>query len=134
LPKKLPEQKPKGISLDEAVKNKLKQMTTVEFEVASATMAWTTGFGQVEPWVIRLTPKKGLKDGSQFQLCLTSKAVTHFRNLGLLSEVDRKHVDFFRGKVVRMTGTVETWEDREKKGTNIYRICVHDLDHFEVVR
>jgi hypothetical protein len=97
-------------------------------------MAWTTGFGQVEPWTIQLTPKKGLQDGSPFQLCLTSKAVTHLRNLGLFSEHDRKPVNFFAGKLIRMTGTVESWEDRDKKGKKNYRMCVQDLDHFEVAK
>jgi RNA polymerase sigma factor (sigma-70 family) len=127
-------QKPAPVSLDEAVKNKLNQKATIELEVTSATMAWTTGFGQVEPWIIRLTPKQGLKDGSKFELCLTSKAVTHLRNLSLLSENDRKSADFFRGKLIRMTGNVESWADRDKKEKTIYRMCVHDLDHFEVVR
>jgi LCCL domain len=124
---------PRGLTLDEAARTKVNQTTTVEFRVASATMAWTTGFGNPDPWVIDLTPTAGLKDGGTFQLCLAGKVVTHLRNLGLVNEHGRKPADFFRDKVLRLTGKVESGEERGKKGTILYRLCVHDLDHLEVV-
>jgi RNA polymerase sigma factor (sigma-70 family) len=127
---------PKPLTLDEAIKHKVNQTATVEFEVEHATMAWTTGFGAEEGWIIQLTPKVGLKDGSELQLCLASKAVTHLRNLGLVDEHDlaRDPASFFRGKVIRMTAKVESWPDRGKKGATIYRLCVFDLDHLQVVK
>ncbi|MFL5342776.1 MAG: sigma-70 family RNA polymerase sigma factor [Gemmataceae bacterium] len=128
------ERKPQGLTLDEAVKQKLNQTATIEFEVRSATMAWTTGFGQEEPFIVQMIPEIGLKDGGEFQICLTSKAVTQLRNLGLIDEHDQRGVEFFRGKTVRLTGKVEGYEDREKKGRMIYRVCVPDLDHVVVVR
>jgi RNA polymerase sigma factor (sigma-70 family) len=125
--------KPKGLTLDEAARTKVNQTATVEFCVASATMAWTTGFGNPDPWVIDLTPTAGLKGGGTFQLCLSGKVVTHLRNLGLVNEHGRKPSDFFRDKVIRLTGKVESWEDRGKRGVTLYRLCVFDLDHLEVV-
>jgi RNA polymerase sigma factor (sigma-70 family) len=127
-------QKPQALTLDEAVKERANQTATVEFRVASATMAWTTGFGNPDPWVIQLTPTVSLKDGSAFQLCVTAKAATHLRNLGLVNEHERRPADFFRDKVLRLTGKVESWEDRDKRGTTVYRLCVFDLDHLEVVK
>jgi hypothetical protein len=124
---------PRGLTLEEAARTKVNQTATVEFRVASATMAWTTGFGNPDPWVIDLTPAAGLKDGGTFQLCLSGKVVTHLRNLGLVNEHGRKPADFFNGKVIRLTGKVESWEERGKRGATLYRLCVFDLDHLEVV-
>jgi hypothetical protein len=124
--------KTKYLSLDDAVREKLNQTATVEFRVASATMAWTTGFRAEESWMIQLTPTVGLSDGNEMQICLTSKAVSHLRNLGLVNEHGKAPADFIRGKVVRLVGKVEGWEDREKKGRMIYRICVSDLDNIVI--
>jgi hypothetical protein len=118
---------PEALTLDEAVRQKLNQMATVKFRVASAKMAWTTGFGNPDPWVIQLTPTAGLKDGGTFQLCVTAKAATHLRNLGLTN-------GYLEGKVIRLTGKVESWPDRDRRGVTVYRLCVFDLDHLEVVK
>jgi RNA polymerase sigma factor (sigma-70 family) len=131
------ERAPKVLTLDEAVKEKVNQTATVEFEVEDATIAPTTEVKAEEGWVVRLFPKTGLKDGSEIQLCLTSKAVTHLRNLRLLLDPKSLVVNrasWFRGKVIRMTAKVESWPDREKKGATVYRMCVSDLDHLQVVK
>jgi len=45
-----------------------------------------------------------------------------------------KPADYFRDKVVRLTGKVERWPDRGKPGAMAYRICVADLDNLAVVK
>jgi hypothetical protein len=127
-------QKGDALTLDEAARIRANQTATIEFRVTSATMAWTTGFGAPEPWVVQLTPAEKLKDGSPFQLCLTDRAVTHLRHLGLIAEHGRKPAEFFRDKTLRLTGKVERWDDRDKPGAVIYRMCVASLDHIEVVK
>jgi RNA polymerase sigma factor (sigma-70 family) len=130
------ERTPKALTLDEAVKEKVGETATVEFEVEYATLTWITARKAEECWVVQLIPKKGLKDGSEFQLRLTSSAVTHLRNLRLVDEHSeaRDNASFFRGKVIRMTGKVESWPDPKKEGATIYRLCVSDLGHLQIVR
>ena len=119
---------------DEAVKTRLNQTATVEFRVEKAAMIWTTALKTKHYWVVHFTPKTGLKDGSEIQLCVTYKAATQLRNLGLFNDADLRPGGYFEGKLIRLTGKVESWPDREKKGKTIYRICVFDLEQLEVVR
>ena len=57
-----------------------------------------------------------------------------FTGLGLFNDAALRPGGYFEGKVIRLTGKVESWPDREKKGKTIYRICVFDLEQLEVVR
>ncbi len=123
---------PGALSLDDA-RAKVGKFVTVEFRVATARMAWTTGFGQAESFIVTFSPVDDGKDAGDFQLCLTSKAVTQLRKLGLVDEHARKPAAYFEGKTVRLTGQIEAWDDRDRKGVKLYRLCVWDLDHLEVV-
>jgi RNA polymerase sigma factor (sigma-70 family) len=126
------EKRVKAITLEEAVKEKVNQKVTVQFQVGKVQLAWHTGFGAKQPWVLILTPKVGLKDGSPFQASIGERAMTHIFNLGLLKRSDRDPGGYFRDKVIRVTGKFEGWPERDKKGMT-YRICIFDLDHIEVV-
>jgi hypothetical protein len=121
-----------SMTLEEAARTMVNKTATVEFEVRSSTMSWTTGFGNPDPWVIHLVPRTGLKDGSEFEVCLTSRAATQIRNLGLIGDPRRDGADYFRDRIVRVTGKVEAWPERERKGTH-YRLCAFDLDHVLVM-
>jgi len=128
----------KGLTLqqgvEQAAREKFSQPITVGFQAEKATMAWTTGFKNKHPWVIQFTPKTGLKDGSEFQLCVTGKAATQLRKLGLVNDEVLHPGGYFNGKVVRMTGNIESWQDRDNPKKTIYRLCVFDLEQLEVVR
>jgi RNA polymerase sigma factor (sigma-70 family) len=125
---------PGGMSLDEAARTRAGKIATVEFRVASAKMAWTTGFNADEAWVVLLTPTAGVKDGSEFQICLTSKAISQLRRIGLIDEHARAPAGFFDGKTLRLTGIIEAGPDRGNPGAKGYRLCIFDLDHLEVVK
>jgi hypothetical protein len=111
----------------EAIDKQLNHRVTVEFHVGTVEEAVHTGFNAREARVMTLLPKDGLTGGGKLQVTLADKAVTQFHNLGL------EPAAHFRGKVARVTGTIEATEEPVKKGTD-YRLVAFDLQGVVIVK
>ena len=54
---KVAEKRPRALTIEEAIRDKVNQQATIEFRVAKAALVWHTGFGARQPFVLILTPK-----------------------------------------------------------------------------
>jgi hypothetical protein len=109
------------------VEKKFEGQATVEFPVGEVGLMLTsraTSTEESEPLLI--TPKAEGKKTSQVYLLVSWETATRLKRLGIENPAEH-----FRGKIVRVSGTVERLTG--SAGTE-YRIQVASLDQFEVIR
>jgi hypothetical protein len=119
-------EKPKGLTIDEAVKAKPGGTVTVVFEVTAARSGVSPGISLKEHRFVIIEPKGVLKDGGTFRVCISGPAVVPLFTLGLVDERVDGGDSFFKGKTVRVTGILDSRESAVKAGTNDYRLSVFD--------
>ena len=117
----------KPLSPETIVAKKFEGKATVEFLVGEAGLMLTSrGTRPDESEPLLITPKTAGKKAGKVYVLVSWEAATRLKQLGI--ENPSEH---FRGKVVRVSCTVERLEG--SSGPE-YRIQVTTLDQFEVIR
>jgi hypothetical protein len=125
LPVGAAEEKP--LTPEAIAEKKFEGIATVEFTVGEVGLVLTsrdTSTEESEP--LHIAPKAAGKKAGRVHVLVSWEAATRLKRLGIENPADH-----FRGKVVRVSGTVERLTG--SPGPE-YRIQVTTLDQFEVIR
>jgi RNA polymerase sigma factor (sigma-70 family) len=120
-----------ALTIEEAIA-KTGQQVKVAFEVASVEVDERIQEPGPTDWrIVTFNPKSALKTGV-FRVYLIHTAVAPVFKLGLVKSKSGQGVDYFRGKTVRVTGTVERVD--HPVDPTVYRILVSDIGNLEVIK
>jgi RNA polymerase sigma factor (sigma-70 family) len=133
VPERAAEKNPEDLTVEEAVtRAKPNEKVKVVFEVASVEVDESLEAPGPTDWrVITFNPKSVFATGV-FRVHLIHEAATPVFKLGLVKSGSGRGVDYFRGKTVRVTGTVERVE--HPVDPTVYRILVSDIGNLEVIK